>query len=62
MLTFDDKGGGGRGGRKNPKTCLRNTWMFPKGTSHIHLQVAKKKENYFKIYFSIFQKIIFRSL
>ena len=28
MLTFDDKGGWG--GQKNPKTCLRNTWMFPK--------------------------------
>jgi hypothetical protein len=27
MLTFDDKGGWG--GQKNPKTCLRNTWMFP---------------------------------
>ena len=25
MLTFDDKGGG----QKTPKTCLRNTWMFP---------------------------------
>ena len=29
MLTFDDKGG--RGGPKKPKTCLRNTWMFPYG-------------------------------
>ena len=29
MVTFDDKGGWG--GQKNPKTCLRNTWMFPKG-------------------------------
>ena len=28
MLTFDDKGGWG--GQKNSKTCLRNTWMFPK--------------------------------
>ena len=27
MLTFDDKGGWG--GQKSPKTCLRNTWMFP---------------------------------
>ena len=27
MLTFDNKGGWG--GQKNPKTCLRNTWMFP---------------------------------
>ena len=28
MLTFDDKRGWG--GQKNPKTCLHNTWMFPK--------------------------------
>ena len=30
MLTFDDKGGGGQ---KNPKTCLRDTWMFPFNTN-----------------------------
>ena len=30
MLTFDDKGGWG--GQKIPKTCLRNTWMFPYAT------------------------------
>jgi hypothetical protein len=30
MLTFDDKGGGGREVRKPPKHAfIRNTWMFP---------------------------------
>ena len=23
-----------RGGQKNPKTCLRNTWMFPNQTAN----------------------------
>ena len=30
MLTFDDKGWGWVAGQNNPKTCLCNTWMFPK--------------------------------
>ena len=27
------------GGQKNPKTCLRNTWMFPKASSKIRKNV-----------------------
>ena len=40
MLTSDVKGSGGV--KKNPKTCLRNVWMFPK-VDHCAVQASHKK-------------------
>ena len=42
MLTFDDKGGGGV--KKNPKTCLRNTWMFPSKKEKFLLRLQERRK------------------
>ena len=55
MLTFDDKGGWG--GPKNPKTCLRNTWMFPKSKVVRNVTVTENKEQVHCFVDIFFQKL-----